>query len=533
MKTFKIIIFGIKNNRVLAGFMLLICGFVFPVISVMDSSRTGNSFYYIAFFGCITAYFAGLVFPMVFFSYTHNRRLNDFYAAMPVKRRQYFWGYFFSGIIMFIVPLIIMDFLLLFFLGGRGYNLKLSSFLGPVAMFFSLYCSMTLAVMFSGSGVSTVITFLLRNIFVVCLVAPILFMAGVDVSSYYLLLYDKAIVAAPLLGFFPFLDEQLWWVWIWQFGIGILEIIVAFFLHKYRKSETTMALAFPKSRYPYQYIVTLMFVMAVNTVMLIILGLSNGFFNNLDERFSLGSNDLKTLIFFDVIGALLIFILLNIVLERSSRAAFKKLRHLLFFFVGFFAVAGISSRLLSYIPKVYTPIEPDYAIVSVYRPVDPSSVDPNSAGFEDKLMRGEYVGAVYYFEDEETGDYHKVMDWLLKRDDQFIVTSRQKLKELVKVCEGRMEHYNIRSSNHYSTSYGGHYGYSSYSWNYHGEEAIYFDIFLAKGNYSLSSNTLGEKVCTRYSVFNSLERSGYVFGSSSGLDVYKDYTVEIPEGLNW
>ena len=195
MKTLKLIKFGIKNNRVLAGFMLLICGFVAPAFAfIVDAMYIER---YIPLFGEFIAYFAGVLFPIVFFSYTHKRRESDFYAAMPVKKRQYFWGYFFAGMILFVFPFFVMCFIMLWLGGGRN-ELDASAFVGPVAAFFSIYCSMTLAVMFSGSVVSTVITFLIRNIFAISLVVPILFMAGVDLESYYIMLLDKAKVQSPL-----------------------------------------------------------------------------------------------------------------------------------------------------------------------------------------------------------------------------------------------------------------------------------------------------------------------------------------------
>lgn len=541
MKTLKIVSFGIKNNRVLAGFMLLICGFAAPVLALLAEQGNYSTTldHYIPAFGSFAAYFAGILFPIVFYSYTHKRRENDFYAAMPVKKRQYFWGYFLAGIIMFIIPLFIMDFVLMLFSVSNG-HLRLSDFIGPLAIFFSIYCSMTLAVMFSGSVVSTIITFLLRNIFVISLVVPILFMAGVDIESYYILLFDKAIVTSPLLSSAAFLEiDSFWWIWIWQFGIGILEVIAAFFLHKYRRSETTMALAFPKSRLPYQYIVLLMFVMTVNTVVMIVLGFNNGIFNRYylwNDRFSWDMSDIKAIVFFDVIAAFLMFILLNIVLERSSRAAFKGIRHLLFFFVGFFALAGLSGRLLNYIPRIYTPIEPDYAVVSVYRPADPDSVDINSEEFVEAYSRGEYQGNIWteYNVDGSGVDIRRV-DWLYRREEYFVVTNQKSLDELVRTCEGERVHYNIIASDYLSR---GHFVNWNDRWGNHyffnndEDEALYFDIILAKGRCAWETNRLGETVCNGYYVTKGLSRWGYVIGTASGLDIYKDFNIELSETEN-
>lgn len=528
MKTLKIVSFGIKNNKVLAGFMLLICGFVLPVIAVMynQGHRGAGIDEYVPVFGTVMAYFAGLLFPIVLFSYTHNRRENDFYAAMPVKRRQYFWGYFFSGIIMFVVPIAVTDVIMLMFFGNRGHA-EPAHFAGPLAIFFSIYCSMTLAVMFSGSVVSSIITFILRNIFIVCLTAPILFMSGVDVSSYFILLHDKAIISAPLLGVFPFAEiNHLWQIWLWQTGIGIVEIIIAFFLHKYRSSETTMALAFPKSRYPYQYIVTLMFVMTVNTVVLIMLGFARGIFSSLypDIR-TVNSYEIKTIVFFDIIGALIIFILLNIVLERSSRAAFKKMRHLIFFLMGFFAISALSSGLLSYIPRIYTPIDPDYAVVTVYRLPDPPYAYESMSDEEilEGIKSGKYL-ADYYYSYTDDGEFEEIrVNWLLIREEAFVTISKQKLNALKKICEGEVEYYDIYHS--YFTNFGNseyNYSYMMRGLPYYGNDSVYFDIKLAKGDCYLQSG-----VCSGYSIKKGIGRRGYVIGSSSELDVYKDWEMEL------
>lgn len=541
MKTLKLVRFGIKNNRVLAGFMLLICGFIAPAFAfIVDAMYIER---YIPLFGMFIAYFAGVLFPIVFFSYTHKRRESDFYAAMPVKKRQYFWGYFFAGIILFIIPFFIMCFIMLWLGGGRN-DLDASAFVGPVASFFSIYCSMTLAVMFSGSTVSTVITFLLRNIFVISLVVPILFMAGVDLESYYIMLLDKAMVTAPLLSGAVFIETNTFcWVWGAQFFVGIAEIIIAFFLYKYRRSETTMALAFPKSRLPYQYIVLLMFVMTVNTVLLIVLGYNNGIFDysafSSSVRFRWDSGAIKTIVFFDVIAAFLMFILLNIVLERNSRAAFKGIRHLLFFFVSFFALAGLSGRLLNYIPRIYTPIEPDYAVVSVYRSVDPDSVDIESEEFEEAWANGEYRCSIFYIEDENNPEeYIRKINWLHQREEYFLVTSQKSLKELVRICEGEWTQYNIINSDVLEKGLSANW-VDRYGWNYHHtvfddkdkNEYVYFYIYLAKGSYTRADNS-DENVCIGYYATKALGRNGYVIGKASGLEGYKDYDIELPEEMD-
>ena len=537
MKTLKLIKFGIKNNRVLAGFMLLICGFVAPAFAfIVDAMYIER---YIPLFGEFIAYFAGVLFPIVFFSYTHKRRESDFYAAMPVKKRQYFWGYFFAGMILFVFPFFVMCFIMLWLGGGRN-ELGASAFVGPVAAFFSIYCSMTLAVMFSGSVVSTVITFLIRNIFAISLVVPILFMAGVDLESYYIMLLDKAIVSAPLLSGAVFIETDTFaWVWGGQFLIGIVEIIIAFFLHKYRRSETTMALAFPKSRLPYQYIVLLMFVMTVNTVLLIVLGYNNGIFDYSafysGVRFRWDSDDIKTIVFFDVIAAFLMFILLNIVLERNSRAAFKGVRHLLIFFAGFFALAGLSGRLLDYIPRIYTPIEPDYAVVSVYRSVDPNSVDIDTEEFDKAWANGEYRCSFYYLEDEDDPEkYIRKVEWLHKREEFFLVTAKRSLEDLVSICEGEWTQYNIIQSDYLDKGLSTNWT-EKYVWNYHQNiydndetKYVYFSIYLAKGDYAQDS----DNVCSGYYATRALSRSGYVIGTATGLEPYKDYDIKLPEDMD-
>lgn len=538
MNTLKIVLFGIKNNKILGVFMFLICGFVFPIIAFISDPPSYSEIAYtmLLTFSLICAYFSGCVFPLIIFSYTHNRRLNDFYAAMPVKKRQYFWGYFFSGIILFIIPFILMHVIFIILFGAKEDMLRFKDSLGIVIIFLSLYCSMTLSVMFSGSAVSGIIAFAIRNGFVICLVAPVLFMSGVNLASYFVLLYDKAIISSPILGGLGYLlkDGYDYGIGLWMLIIAVLETIAAFFLHKYRSGETTMALAFPKSRYPYQYLVTLIFVMTVNAAILISLGYSNGLFDNrlIDSAFSedfLSHNpyDIKAVVFFDIVGALMIFVILNIVLERSSRAAFKKMRHLVFFLVGFFALSFLSNSLLSYIPKIYTPIDPDFAIVSIYAPADSSAVlGIDEEELSARRMSGEYICNVYYETDEQSRETKRVISNLMVREKRFAVTDRKALAVLKKICEGETLTYNICASTSITPSKLKLTPQPIYKDKEFGLEndlgrsvkdnraidpksAVIYKILLAKGELKLYESGYDKTVCKGFIIQKGISREGY------------------------
>ena len=101
-KTLKTVWFGILSNRVLLGIMTLIFVIILPGLEVVfhgaDNAGTARAY------GIAIAYFGGIIIPFAMFSYVQDRRECDFYNSMPVKRSQYFLGYFIAGFGIFLAP---------------------------------------------------------------------------------------------------------------------------------------------------------------------------------------------------------------------------------------------------------------------------------------------------------------------------------------------------------------------------------------------------------------------------------------------
>lgn len=368
-KTTKIIWYGIINNRVLFGLTFLIYGVFAPAITLINIGdyRYGHGFSLdpreslVMIFGAALAYFGGFFFPMGLFTYVQNRRKCDFYSSMPVKRSQYFWGYFLSGIVVFTVCygyFLLTHFVIFGFYPNVFYHVW-----RHYATFFIIYCSMILSVCFSGSVVSSIITFLLRNSISIVLIAFLISISGVDAYSYWKFFEVYGAASAPIFSVMNIYSDYYDIVVI-QLIIALAELIIAFFFHKFRKSESTMAVAFPKSRYPFQYIVMLVITLAADLFLYALL--ANVHDQEMNRKLFDDTSLLK-FIFFTLIIVLISFIILNIILEKNSRAAFSKIRHF-FIFCGSYALIF---ALLFYVaapalPEEILPFKPDYAVIREY-----------------------------------------------------------------------------------------------------------------------------------------------------------------------
>ncbi len=526
MKTVKIALFGIRNSKVLFGFMLLICLVILPAFNLINNAghSFSNSDSIFSINGALVAYFAGLLFPQVLFSYTRSRRENEFYSAMPVKKRQYFWGYFISGMIMFFVPFVLMEGIFSFIYSGAIFNFNPWSVTGPMIIFLSLFCSMTMSVMFSGSLISSIITFILRNVFVLALALPILVLAEVDISSYLTQLAECTVASSPLLGFYPLTvwNYSVAWIWYVQLIIAVGEIILAFFLHKFRRNETAKAIAFPKLRYFYQYLVMLIFVMSINSVwMAVTLAFTadTSFFIN--GLLNYDSANVRTMLLFDAIGAFLAFIILNIVLERDAKAAFRRIRHFFIFTAVYMLFINLSGLLFSDVQKIYTPIDPDYAVVILYERLDTSSEDFDWEKIENNT---------------ENNKYMLYPDSVFERKEYCMVTSLPALDFLKEISIGEIREYNISYTRELGT---GSNRFDLLRRPGYGKNCTYyFDIILAEGNCDLENTPDGKAVeCVWYDYDKAYIRSGFIDTDESFEDRLADrlsmkalegYIIDVP-----
>lgn len=513
-KTLKTLWFGIKNNKILLGFMVLICIIAIPVFGILTGANKSESFVHVC--GSIAAYFGGLVTPVVLFSYVGKRKECDFYRAMPIKRRQYFWGYFFSGLFIFFVP-----FTSMYFIFATVFNVAdiLWIYVSHLVIFFSLYCSMLMSVMFSGSVISTMITFILRNALVPSVIILPLVMAGVDGQSYFELLSAKIFVFMPIAGGYIFESQQYISsfrenILLFMLLVAFLDLIAAFLLHKFRKSETTMALAFPKSRYPYQYIVMLIFTMAVDSILVALINLMGAHRPDDSGFLSLTNPNLKYFVFFTILAATVIFVIMNMILERGSHAAFKNIRHLFIFLAGYATVLYAASFLFSFLPVMPLGFEPDYAIIRIYEKADIDSVDINSDKFAEELKTWKYIANIT---DDENGQKSATALWKLGKSA--VVVSPNSLKELKTLIQGNSSFVYCTKDNGFSNE------------NYYNKDldkAKFFYLIMAKGDLE-SEERGGEIVVTGYHESKGVLRNGFYFENDINLLDYKDLELALQQ----
>lgn len=403
LKLLKTAWFGIKNNKVLMGFMLLMCAVICPAFSVIfvrESSSTGV-------FECISAYFCGIIVPIAMFGYLHKGRECEFYNAMPVKKSQYFWGYVIAGFLIFFIPVTLMSVVH----SALGYHDFNNFYLKSIAAFLSIYCSAILAVVFSGSTASTVVTLIIRNGLAIALVAIPLMIAAVDVNAYVEFLFKPICILTPVTVGNAILDPQTTGVQGYQLIVAAAELIIAFFLHRYRRNETVTALAFPKSRYFYQYTVMLILALGADALLLP----ASGSYDSVYGINTSGDN-FPLVIFLTLLVIFISFMLMNMVLEKNAKAAFKRIRHFFLFSIGYgiliFSVSGICANC---IPPSVLPFRPDCAVVKVY------SVK--------EIFGEERSDFSVYIVNEN--DEHMYRDFKKIQQEEFAVISPDKVKELV------------------------------------------------------------------------------------------------------
>lgn len=430
-KLFGITKFGIENNYVLIGIILLISCLLMPaltILSIMDNRRyldDTNAQVIVRIYGAILAYFEGFALPLGLFSYVHKRRQCDFYSSMPVRRSQYFWGYVLTGIIVFLMS---FGWMCLAHFVITGFRNILPCLLQPVAVFLVIYCSMILAVCFSGSVMSTIVTFTVRNAVVISVILLPIIISGANMNSYIELLGKKICVLTPVTAIGAWIEE--WYdVMLLQLPVAAVELTAAFFLHSHRKSETTAAIAFPRSRYPFQYIVMLMTALLTDALLSYLMPYNYG--SVLDEDMIMGfaRNDFYMFIFLTAIIILVAFIILNIILERSGKAAFSKIRH---FFIFSACYGLILFTLFNYIapniPHSILPFKPDCAIICVREYTITKEKNDYDREYED--------------EDEEIS--HREEERYSVNESAYVkeaycVTDRKLLKELVDLVQSRKE----------------------------------------------------------------------------------------------
>lgn len=432
-KTFKIAVFGVKNNLVLVGILLAGYCVIAPAVFITASfDRTMTPQYVwnvMGIYSLIAAYVGGLLIPAVMFSFVHKRRDRDFYHSMPVRREQYFIGYFCAGIAMFTVPYLLMC-AIMGLLGG-AVGTSFSYVLHTLALYIVIYATVVFSIMFSGSILSSAVTLVFVNTFTAIVFFCSLSLTGnVDTDAYLTLLMPYIYIFTPLsggVGVYESVIEQGiygWVLWV-QLAIAVAELVLAFVMYKLRRGETTMAVAFPKTRYILQYGAMFLVALFATTVF------SSGYYYN--------NSGLRVInvacVVWTAILVFAAFVVLNMILEQNFRAAFHRMRHL-FIFAGAYAVTlSLIIGIVSVLPNWVVPIRTDAILIRYHtfvytydKPDENESYHENVYGYAGEGIIEAAPGYVDYgaYEDENG----KTMYCIDKGEEYYMVTDPAQVKEL-------------------------------------------------------------------------------------------------------
>ncbi len=353
-KVLKVSLYGLKSNKIFIALMFLLS---LCLALIWDDMFRGNDYTQV-----ITAAM-GVFLPIIMFGYVQKHAECDFYNSMPIKRSQYFFGYLITCFISFLIVYLPAGLIFAPYANPYGSNF----FFSGLAVFFVIFAVTVLAVMLSGSLCTTLVTLLILNLIVVEIFSLIFQVTGVD-SRVYLDVFQTSIYM-----FTPFSiidicykdNPNLLTVFL-TLLMAVVNLVIAFFLHRYRSSENTVALAFPKTRYIIQYIAMFMAALLVSS------GTTLYSTNGGERTFNLfvdGALSSLEFIPYSFIAVFFTFILTNMIFENDPRGAFKKIRHFFIFSLGYalFFIFFIGGVLYTNLPYTFVPFDSNLVLVSVYR----------------------------------------------------------------------------------------------------------------------------------------------------------------------
>lgn len=355
-KTLRVSLFGLKNNRMFIALM-----FIFSVSLALiwgNGSHGDNSGY-----NRIITAAMGVLLPVIMFGYVQKRNECDFYNSMPIKRSQYFIGYTISSFLAFLIVYVPLNLLLAAF--RSEYT---DHFFQGFAVFFVIFAVTVLAVMLSGSLFSTVVTLIILNLAVFEIWTLILMTAGVDTDAY---INTSSLHIIYMFTPFSIIDINNidMRTALLMLLTAAVNLAVSFFLHRFRRSESSLAVAFPRTRYVIQYMAMFLAALFMSSQNAYRYG---SYYNYSDGR-SFG-NFVKTTFnypdFFPYtfIGIFVVFVITNMIFENTPRGAMKKLRHLFIFSAGYaaFFIFVIGGVLYTNMPYTFVPFDSNLVLVSVY-----------------------------------------------------------------------------------------------------------------------------------------------------------------------
>ena len=427
-KCFKSAVFGVKNNFVLAGILLIGYCVIAPAVFVtgtIDRTITAEKLWDImGIYSIIAAYVGGLLIPAVMFNYVHKRRDRDFYHSMPVRRGQYFIGYFCAGFVMFAVPYLLMCVVM----GVLGGNIAVvfDFVVQSLALYVIIYATVVFSIMFSGSQLSSIVTLVFLNILPATVVfCSMLLARNIDTGAYSTMLEPYALIFTPLSGGYAFYDLSInrglfgWILWV-QLATAVIELVLAYIMYKYRKGETTMAVAFPKTRYILQYgvmFLVALFCTSVISSTIIYVGSSR-------------TNISTEAVVWTVIMTFVTFVMMNMILEQNFRAAFHRIRHLVIFGGAYIVVMALIINAVNSLPYFVIPIKTDLIVIRQYHYITTYDEPDDYMGrytleHEGVEYAADYAGA-------HTDENGRTIYNIKLSEDYFVVADPEQVSEFAK-----------------------------------------------------------------------------------------------------
>lgn len=363
----KTFLYSIKDNKTGFILLLIICvvlitSFVMVAVSTeRDNSDFAESMKAtVRLINLFVAFFSAAIIPICMFSYQCNRRKADFFNSMPITRAQYFISYTVSGFAMYLVSVVFMNVVFMITLAPQGLSgIVFSEFWKSLIMFYITYSISIFATMISNSVLMSLVVFGFLNggfcVIILLLGSMSRFFDGLLMEYINMYLNDLMYILTPSSVAFQFVEDSTvdnatpLFVNVAVMVISTMYFAASFFLHRIRRSEASVGIVFNKLRYPFQYAVltigTLFFALMFGEIALSMSWLFVG----------------------AAIGAVVCFVLTNMVFEMSAKNAFRRIRHM-FISLGVIVVlilvfaSDIFMQFRTY-PICFTP---DYVTVEIY-----------------------------------------------------------------------------------------------------------------------------------------------------------------------
>lgn len=352
-KVFKITGYALSVNKVFIILMLLASLLTIIIFAGMRTGSIKEPF-------IIITSGLGFFIPIIMFQHMFKRGEFDFYAAMPIKRSRYFWGFTLAGIIAFLIIYFFIYVIMLV----MNFREILECFLPGLVLFFTVYASALLAIMLSKSFFVFFLTCIVLNAFVFETIRVLWNIIGVNFEAYYFKSKGIIYFFSPLSAMDLFYSGRGLYGLL-PLGMAVIEFAAAFFLHCIRNNEGRSPLVFAKTRYPLQYIIMFMAAFLAGLGRLSDLRYEVSDEKNIGNFCRIFFRD-ESFITTTLIVIFVTFIMTNMIFENTPRGVFRKIYHLITFTAGYWIVYVLVIGGLIYpnAPQSFVPFESNAAVVT-------------------------------------------------------------------------------------------------------------------------------------------------------------------------